>query len=83
MLYLAHRPLQDSIENQIKYKADLSGSFINEMQAADLYLFNINALEHRDFSSWFIRLRDTAIFKDYLPFEVSAAAGWRATSWSF
>ncbi len=78
MLYLAHRPLHDSIENQIRYKADLSGSFINDMQAADLYLFNINALDHRDFSSWFIRIRDTATFEDYSPSEVSAAYGWMA-----
>jgi pimeloyl-ACP methyl ester carboxylesterase len=78
MLYLAHRPLHDSIENQIKYKADLSGSFINDMQTADLYLFNINALDHRDFSSWFIRIRDMATFEDYSPTEVSTAYGWMA-----
>jgi dienelactone hydrolase len=78
MLYLAHRPLHDSVENQIKFKADLSGSLINEMQAADLYLFNINALDHRDFSSWFIRLRDPASFEDYDAEEVSLAYGWMA-----
>ena len=78
MLYLAHRPLHDAVENQIKFKADLSGSFINEMQAADLYLFNINALDHRDFSSWFIRMREVASFEDYSPAEVSVAYGWMA-----
>lgn len=78
MLYLAHRPLHDSPESQIKFKADLSGSFINEMQAVDLYLFNINALDHRDFSSWFIRLRDPASFEDCSLAEVSAAYGWMA-----
>lgn len=78
MLYLAHRPLHDAVENQIKFKADLSGSFINEMQAADLYLFNINALDHRDFSSWFIRIREVASFEDYSLAEVSVAYGWMA-----
>lgn len=78
MIYLAHRPLPDSIENQIKYKADLSGSLINDMSAADLYLFNINALDHRDFSSWFIRIRDAATFGDYSPAEVYGAYGWMA-----
>jgi len=78
MLYLAHRPLFDAVENQIKYKADLSGSLINEMQASDLYLFNINAMDHRDFSSWFIRIRDAATFEDYTPAEVSTGYGWMA-----
>ena len=78
MLYLAHRPLHDAVENQIKFKADLSGSFLNDMKAADLYLFNINALDHRDFSSWFIRIREVDSFKDYSPAEVSAAYGWVA-----
>ena len=79
MLYLAHRPLHDAVENLVKYKQDVSGSFINEMQGSDLYLFNINALDHRDFSSWFIRIRDAASFEDYSVAEVSAAYGWVAS----
>ena len=76
MLYLAQRP--PSIETIIKYKQDMSGSFINEMKSADLYLFNINGLDHSSFSSWFIRLRDPSTFEDYSPEEVSAAYGWMA-----
>ena len=76
MLYLAQR--SPSIETIIKYKQDLSGSFINEMKSADLYLFNINGLDHSSFSSWFIRLRDPGTFEDYSAEEVSAAYGWMA-----
>jgi len=74
MLYLAQRP--PSIETIIKYKQDLSGSFINEMKSADLYLFNINGLDHSAFSSWFIRIRDLSTFEDYTPEEISVAYGW-------
>ncbi len=76
MLYPAQRP--PSIETIIKYKQDMSGSFINEMKSADLYLFNINGLDHSSFSSWFIRLRDPGTFEDYSAEEVSAAYGWMA-----
>ncbi len=74
MLYLAHYP--DAIEELIRYKQDMSGSFVNDMKGGDLYLFNMNALDHVNFSSWFIRSRDQASFDEYSMAEVSQSYGW-------
>ena len=74
MLYLAHYP--DAIEDLLRYKQDMSGSLINDMKGADLYLFNMNALDHINFSSWFIRSRDLSSFDEYSMAEVSQSYGW-------
>lgn len=61
------------METNIRYKEDMSGSFISRMVSSDVYLLTMYPLEHPHFGSSFIRLDDAATFKEYTPEEVSFA----------
>lgn len=57
----------------IRYKEDMSGSFISGMRNADVYLLTMYPMEHVHFGSAYIRLDDAAEYKEYTPEEVSFA----------
>lgn len=61
------------METNIRFKEDMSGSFITRMVSSDVYLLTMYPLEHPHFGSAFIRLDDAATFKEYTPEEVSFA----------
>lgn len=71
LLFLAQTPA--SMETNIRYKEDMSGSFIGAMTSADVYLLTMYPMEHPHFGSAFIRLDDPAEYKEYTPAEVSFA----------
>lgn len=71
LLFLAQSPA--SMEANIRYKEDMSGSFISGMVNADVYLLTIYPMEHVHFGSAYIRLDDPAEYKEYTPEEVSFA----------
>lgn len=71
LLFLAQTPA--SMETNIRFKEDMSGSFISRMVGADVYLLTMYPMEHPHFGSAFIRLDDAADYKEYTPEEVSFA----------
>ncbi len=71
LLFLAQSPA--SMETNIRYKEDMSGSFISRLSNADVYLLTMYPMEHPHFGSAFIRLDDAAGYKEYTPAEVSFA----------
>lgn len=71
LLFLARTPA--SMEENIRYKEDLSGSFMSRMSNADVYLLTMYPMEHVHFGSAYIRLDDPAEYKEYTPEEVSFA----------
>jgi len=71
LLFLAQSPA--SMETSIRYKEDMSGSFIGRMSKADVYLLTMYPMEHPHFGSAFIRLDNPAEYKEYTPEEVSFA----------
>lgn len=71
LLFLAQSPA--SMEENIRYQEDMSGSFISRMRNADVYLLTMYPMEHVHFGSSYIRLDDPAEYKEYTPEEVSFA----------
>lgn len=71
LLYLAQSPA--SMETNIRFKEDMSGSFISGMTKADVYMLTMYPMAHVNFGSSFIRFDDVAEFKEYTPEEVSFA----------
>lgn len=71
LLFLAQSPV--SMETNIRYKEDMSGSFISRMRNADVYLLTMYPMEHPHFGSAYIRLDDPATYTEYTPEEVSFA----------
>lgn len=71
LLFLAQSPA--SMEDNIRYKEDMSGSFMSRMSNADVYLLTMYPMEHVHFGSSYIRLDDPAEYKEYTPEEVSFA----------
>ncbi len=71
LLFLAQSPA--SMEDNIRYKEDMSGSFMSRMRNADVYLLTMYPMEHVHFGSSYIRLDDPAEYKEYTPEEVSFA----------
>ena len=71
LLFLAQRPA--SVEENIRIEQDLTGSFIQRMTKADVYMLTMNPMEHVHFGSAFIRLDDRTGYTEYAPEEVSFA----------
>ena len=71
LLFLAQSPA--SMETNIRYKEDMSGSFISRMTNADVYLLTMYPMGHVHFGSSYIRLDDPAEYKEYSAGEVSFA----------
>lgn len=71
LLFLAQSPA--SMEANIRDKEDMSGSFMNRMTNADLYLLTMYPMDHVHFGSSYIRLDDPAEYKEYTAQEVSLA----------
>jgi dienelactone hydrolase len=71
LLFLAQTPA--SMESTIRYREDMSGSFMSRMSNADVYLLTMYPMEHVHFGSAYIRLDDRAEYKEYTPEEVSFA----------
>jgi pimeloyl-ACP methyl ester carboxylesterase len=71
LLFLAQSPA--SMEDNIRYKEDMSGSFMSRMSNADVYLLTMYPMDHVHFGSSYIRLDDPAEYKEYTPEEVSFA----------
>ncbi len=71
LLFLAQTPA--SMESNIRYKEDMSGSFMSRMSNADVYLLTMYPMEHVHFGSSYIRLDDPAEYKEYTAQEVSFA----------
>lgn len=71
LLFLAQSPA--SMETNIRYKEDMSGSFISRMSNADVYLLTMYPMRHVNFGSSYNRLDDPAEYKEYTSEEVSAA----------
>ncbi len=71
LLFLAQSP--GSMEDNIRYKEDMSGSFMSRMSNADVYLLTMYPMDHVHFGSSYIRLDDPAEYKEYTPEEVSFA----------
>jgi hypothetical protein len=61
------------METNIRFKEDLSGSFMSRMTNADVYLLTMYPMEHTSFGSSFIRFDDAAGYNEYTPEEVSSA----------
>lgn len=75
LLYLAQRP--QPFERGLKHKPDLSGSILQKMTGADIYLLTLHAMEHVYFGSSYLRL-DPLDFGDYTRDEVAQAYGQSA-----
>lgn len=71
LLYLAQSPA--SMEANIRFKEDMTGSFISRMTKADVYMLTMYPMDHVHFGSSFIRFDDVADYKEYTPEEVSLA----------
>lgn len=68
LLYLAQRP--QPFERGLKHKPDLSGSILQKMTGADVYLLTMYAMEHVYFATSYLRL-DPLDFGDYTREEVA------------
>lgn len=62
LLFLAQSPA--SMETNIRFKEDMSGSFISRMINADVYLLTMYPMGHVNFGSSYIRLDDPAEYKE-------------------
>lgn len=71
LLFLAQSPA--SMETNIRFKEDMSGSFLSGMVNADVYLLTLYPMDHVHFGSSYIRLDDPAEYKEYTAAEVSFA----------
>ena len=76
LLFLAQRNI--SLEDLIKWKRDLSTSFLNDLKYSDFHLVSFASMNHLDFSSLFIRFRRDEAFTEYTPSEVSESHSWMA-----
>jgi tetratricopeptide (TPR) repeat protein len=76
MLYLGRRP--PTIESLSRDTADTRYSFLNEMKYSDVYIVSLMPLEHRDFTSYNLRVVPDEVFKDYSREEVVQAYSWAA-----
>lgn len=72
LLFLAQRPA--SFERAVRSKPDLSGSTLQKMKAADVYLLTMYPMEHSHFATSFLRL-DPLEFDEYTRDEVARAHG--------
>jgi len=70
LLYLAQRP--QPFERGLKHKPDLSGSILQTMRGADVYLLTMYAMEHVYFATSYLRL-DPLDFGDYTRAEIAQA----------
>ena len=70
LLYLAQRPAP--FERGLKFKPDHSGSILQKMTGADVYLLTMHAMEHVYFGTSYLRL-DPLDFGDYTRDEVAQA----------
>jgi len=70
LLYLAQRP--QPFERGLKHKPDHSGSILQKMTGADVYLLTMHAMEHAYFGTSYLRL-DPLDFGDYTRDEVARA----------
>lgn len=68
LLYLAQRP--PPFERGLKFKPDHSGSILQKMTGADVYLLTMHAMEHVYFGTSYLRL-DPLDFGDYTRDEVA------------
>lgn len=68
LLYLAQRP--PPFERGLKHKPDHSGSILQKMTGADVYLLTMHAMEHVYFGTSYLRL-DPLDFGDYTRDEVA------------
>jgi dienelactone hydrolase len=76
MLSIGSRP--QSLETLNERDKSTAISFLNKMVYADVYLADMQPMEHRDFSGASIRMRNDASFVDYSRAEVQAAHSWTA-----
>lgn len=76
MLSIGSRP--DSIERLNEREKSTAVSFLNQMIYSDVYLANMQPMEHRHFSGEWIRLSADASYIDYNRTEVQAAHSWTA-----
>lgn len=75
LLYLAQRP--QPFERGLKHKPDHSGSILQKMTGADVYLLTMYAMEHVYFGTSYLRL-DPLDFGDYTRDEVAQSYGQAA-----
>lgn len=75
LLYLAQRP--PPFERGLKHKPDHSGSILQKMTGADVYLLTMYAMEHVYFGTSYLRL-DPLDFGDYTRDEVAQSYGQAA-----
>lgn len=68
LLYLAQRP--PPFERGLKHKPDYSGSILQKMTGADVYLLTMYAMEHVYFGTSYLRL-DPLDFGDYTRDEIA------------
>lgn len=68
LLYLSQRP--QPFERGLKHKPDHSGSILQKMTGADVYLLTMHAMEHVYFGTSYLRL-DPLDFGDYTRDEVA------------
>ena len=68
LLYLAQRP--QPFERGLKYKPDTSGSILQKMTGADVYMVTMYAMEHVYFATSYLRL-DPLEFKEFSREEVA------------
>jgi len=66
------------IEDQLKYKADLTSSFLNDMKYSDVYKVIMHPMRHGDFASLFLRFEPLGDDTDYSIDEISLAHSWVA-----
>jgi dienelactone hydrolase len=76
LLFLAQRNI--SPEDLIRWKFDLSTSFLNDLKYSDFHFVSFAGMNHQDFSSLFIRFRPDEAFTEYTPSEISESHGWMA-----
>ncbi|MGI4844166.1 MAG: dienelactone hydrolase family protein [Janthinobacterium lividum] len=75
LLYLAQRP--PPFERGLKFKPDHSGSILQKMTGADVYLLTMYAMEHVYFGTSYLRL-DPLDFGDYTREEIAQSYGLSA-----
>lgn len=75
-LFVAARTL--SVEDNVAYGVDTSGSFLNQLKYADLYKVTMAPMEHGNFSSEFQRFAPDGRFVEYSRDETSVAYSWTA-----
>lgn len=68
LLFVSQRP--QPFERGLKHKPDVSGSILQKMTGADVYLVTMYAMEHVYFGSSYLRL-DPLVFEEYSREEVA------------